>query len=80
MEATSLSPLLEAQNCLQSDACALHPTETCTQCGQQVYGRHICHVQVPPDSPRRLCYRCLQQEGFFDEDGNWVPEAGVRML
>ena len=80
MEATALSPLVEAQTCLHSGECARNPTETCTQCGQRVCERHICHVRVPPDAPRRLCYRCLQAEGFFDEEGYWVAEAGVRML
>ena len=75
-----LSPLEEAQVCLETGECFHHPTETCEQCGTKVCHRHIREIQVEPDHAVNLCFGCLKEAGFFDEDGNWLPEADVRTL
>lgn len=80
MQLISTSPLQEALLCRETGECANHPTESCSECGMNVCQRHIRDIRVPPDHPRRLCFRCLQVEEFFDPLGNWTQEAAVRML
>ncbi len=75
-----LSPLEEAQVCLETGECFHHPTETCEQCGTKVCHRHIREIQTEPDHAVNLCFGCLKEADFFDEDGNWLPEADVRTL
>ena len=69
-----LSPLEEAQVCLETGACFHHPTETCEQCGTTVCDRHIREIQIEPDHAARLCFGCLKEAGLFDESGNWLAK------
>jgi hypothetical protein len=69
-----LSPLEEAQVCLETGACFHHPTETCEQCGTTVCDRHIREIQTEPDHSARLCFGCFKEAGFFDESGNWLAK------
>lgn len=73
-ELNFLSPLEEAQVCLETGACFHHPTETCEQCGTTVCDRHIREIQTEPNHAARLCFGCLKEAGFFDESGNWLAK------
>ena len=73
-ELSFLSPLEEAQVCLETGACFQHPTETCEQCGTRVCHRHIREIHTEAGQSVKRCFGCLKEAGFFDEDGNWLPE------